>query len=536
MKGTIDRRYPNGEFQYGQNYSIEETRKHIKSIARVPKDLKKILKKLRDGALDKSYRSGGWTARQIIHHIADSHMNAYIRFKLAATENAPIIKPYEESLWAETEDAKHGAPKTSLKLLAALHIRWVDFLMSLSDDDLDRGYYHPASKRTVSIREAIALYAWHSKHHLSHIKMVAEGNVEKGSDRKKQSSSKGAGKTNSGKFTGIEPETIGAMPKKRVMSEDHKNKIRTAQQARRAAEKNAKPSVATTSISSAPKKRGPKPGNKTIAVGQKSDTQNNKTRTGSIQTSSTPAKRGRPSNPLLAAAKAAKAAIPKLSRAESMQKARAASAANRAAKGGTAPKKAAPEKTRRARRSSAEVAAEKAAKASAPKLSPAQVMEKARAAAAANRAAKGGAAPKKAAPEKTTRARRSSAEVAAEKAAKASAPKLSRAQVMEKARAAAAANRAAKAATAPKNAAPEKTTRARRSSADVAAEKAAKSSAPKLSRAQVMEKARAAAAANRAAKGQGQPSAKPMKDPSAPKLSQAQALEKARAARQSKKK
>ncbi len=89
MKEITDRRYPIGKFEYGKNYSIDETRKQIKSIARLPKELKKLIKKLRDGALDRSYRAGGWTARQVIHHIADSHVNAYVRFKLAATETAP---------------------------------------------------------------------------------------------------------------------------------------------------------------------------------------------------------------------------------------------------------------------------------------------------------------------------------------------------------------------------------------------------------------------------------------------------------------
>ena len=236
MKETTDRRYPIGKFEYGKNYSLDETRKQIKSIARVPKDLKKLLKKLRDGALDKSYRIGGWTARQVIHHLADSHLNAYVRFKLAATETAPIIKPYEENLWAEIEDAKHGSPKTSLKLLSALHSRWIDFLMSLSDDDLDRGYFHPASKRTVSLREAIALYAWHGKHHLAHIKIVADGNIEKASDSKKSSASKSKRTKGGNKSIANVSLEAGAKPKKRVMSEAHKAKIRAAQQARRATE------------------------------------------------------------------------------------------------------------------------------------------------------------------------------------------------------------------------------------------------------------------------------------------------------------
>jgi len=472
MKEITDRRYPIGKFDYGKNYSIEETRKHIKAIARLPKELKKTLKKLRDGALDKPYRAGGWTARQVIHHLADSHMNAYVRFKLAATENAPIIKPYEETLWAETEDGKHGSAKTSIKLLAALHDRWVDFMTSLSDDDLERGYYHPASKRTVSLREAIALYAWHAKHHLEHIKMVAEGNLEKAV--KKDKHHKLAPPLNTPKESAKSTAATldaGKEPKKRVMSEAHKAKIRAAQQARRASEKSEKPVGSTTEIAVLPKKRGPKPG-----------------------------------------LKAAKAAL-----------ATSVSATKPAAKVAIAP-----EKPKRFRRTAAEVAAEKAAKAAQPKLTRAEAMERARAKAAANRAAKAATAPKKVAPEKPKRFRRTAAEVAAEKAAKAAQPKLSRAEVMERARAVAAANRAAKAATAPKKVAPEKPKRIRRSAEEVAAEKAAKAAQPKLSRAEAMERARAKAAANRAAKGLP---VKPKKDPNAPKLTRQQALEKARAAK-----
>ena len=169
-------RYPIGMFEYGKEYSNLDTLRHIREIADLPKKLKKIVKKLREGALDKTYRQHGWTVRQVVHHLADSHINAYVRMKLAVTENAPIVKPYEEQLWAETEDGKHGSAGMSLKLLSALHKRWVFFLSHLSDEDLDKVYYNPSSKRTIQLREAIALYAWHGKHHLAHVKLVADGN------------------------------------------------------------------------------------------------------------------------------------------------------------------------------------------------------------------------------------------------------------------------------------------------------------------------------------------------------------------------
>ena len=136
-------RYPIGNFEYGKSYSLEDTKKHIKTIAKFPKELKKLLKKLSNQSLDVSYRPGGWTVRQVVNHIADSHMNAYMRMKLAVTERTPIIKPYEEGLWAETEDSKQGSVKVSMRLLNALHRRWVQFLESLSEEDLEKGYFHP---------------------------------------------------------------------------------------------------------------------------------------------------------------------------------------------------------------------------------------------------------------------------------------------------------------------------------------------------------------------------------------------------------
>ena len=168
-----DRRYPVGKFESGKTWSLDDTRKHIKILARFPKDLKRALKKLKNTELDTPYRPGGWTARQVANHLADSHMNGYIRMKLAVTEPTPIIKPYEESAWAETQDGKNASVKLSLRLLGALHKRWVMFLESLSEEDLERGYFHPEQKRVISLNEGIALYAWHSRHHIAHIKLVS---------------------------------------------------------------------------------------------------------------------------------------------------------------------------------------------------------------------------------------------------------------------------------------------------------------------------------------------------------------------------
>ncbi|MEO6039654.1 MAG: YfiT family bacillithiol transferase, partial [Saprospiraceae bacterium] len=242
MKEQDNRRYPIGPFEYGQAYSLDDTRKHIRALDRFPKELKKAVKKLRGSELDKVYRSGGWTARQVIHHIADSHMNAYIRMKLAVTENTPIIKPYEESLWAQTEDGAHGSVKMSIKLLSALHARWVNFLESLTEEDLERAYYNPASKRTVQMQEAIALYVWHSQHHLHHIRLVSDGkgesepasapDIDTRSTAGAQSLPKRSGPNSK---AGKAIAAAATAPKKRGMSEEHKDKIRASHQARRAA-------------------------------------------------------------------------------------------------------------------------------------------------------------------------------------------------------------------------------------------------------------------------------------------------------------
>ncbi|MCC7505291.1 MAG: putative metal-dependent hydrolase, partial [Saprospiraceae bacterium] len=172
MRTLQELKYPIGQFTYGQSYTFDETRKNIKSIARTPKQLKKLLKKANNAQLESTYRKGGWTIRQIVNHLVDSHVNAYVRMKLAVTENAPIIKPYEENLWANTEDGKSGSVKSAIKLLSALHRRWVEFMESLSEEELERVYFHPANQRHVPLTESIALYSWHSRHHLAHIRIA----------------------------------------------------------------------------------------------------------------------------------------------------------------------------------------------------------------------------------------------------------------------------------------------------------------------------------------------------------------------------
>ncbi len=179
MSDLHSRRYPIGEFEYGKTYSIEQTKKNIEFLADFPQKLKKVIRKASSLELDTPYRRGGWTVRQVVHHLADSHVNAYIRMKLAVTEIVPVVKPYEEDRWAELEDGREGPVKVSLSLLKAIHRRWVRFMSVLSADDLERAYYHPVLQMSIPLTEAIALYVWHSKHHLAHIRLVTDASNSK---------------------------------------------------------------------------------------------------------------------------------------------------------------------------------------------------------------------------------------------------------------------------------------------------------------------------------------------------------------------
>ncbi|CAN5615787.1 bacillithiol transferase BstA [soil metagenome] len=175
MQDLNSLRYPIGDFIYGQSYSPEDTNQHIAVIDQLPVKLTELVGKWGDDRLDTPYRPEGWTIRQLVHHIADSHMNAYVRTKLALTENNPTISPYEEAEWAKLPDYELDVA-ISLVLLRSLHARWVQVLKSLSETDLQRTYFHPGSQRTVGLTEVIANYAWHCEHHFQHAFRLAERN------------------------------------------------------------------------------------------------------------------------------------------------------------------------------------------------------------------------------------------------------------------------------------------------------------------------------------------------------------------------
>ncbi|MEM9556131.1 MAG: YfiT family bacillithiol transferase [Acidobacteriota bacterium] len=163
-----DLRYPIGQFDHEGPVSDAELEAWIDQIEALPGALRAAVDGLDDAQLDTRYRPGGWTLRQVVHHVPDSHLNAYIRFKWALTETEPIIKAYDEVGWAALADIPSVPISTSLDLLAALHARWVLLLRSLTRDDLARGFIHPDSG-PVQLAWNVGNYAWHGRHHLAHI-------------------------------------------------------------------------------------------------------------------------------------------------------------------------------------------------------------------------------------------------------------------------------------------------------------------------------------------------------------------------------
>ena len=161
-------RYPIGKFSPPVSYIIEDQRKWISELRNLPGKVRNAIMPLNETQLDTPYRTGGWTLRQVVHHLADSHMNSLIRFKLALTENNPTIKPYEEADWALLPDYRLPV-ESSLKMLEGIHIHMVALFESFTENEWDRTYMHPASGDTATLKKGLALYAWHSRHHLAHL-------------------------------------------------------------------------------------------------------------------------------------------------------------------------------------------------------------------------------------------------------------------------------------------------------------------------------------------------------------------------------
>lgn len=163
----MEEKYPIGKFEFDGEITDSVIKQWINEIEMLPKLLREAVSDLTNEQLDTPYRSGGWTVRQVVHHLSDSHMNAYVRFKLALTEENPIIKPYKEGEWAKLPDYKLPID-VSLSLLESLHIRWTKLLHSLNPADMDKTFIHP-DLGEVSVGKNIGIYAWHGRHHLAHI-------------------------------------------------------------------------------------------------------------------------------------------------------------------------------------------------------------------------------------------------------------------------------------------------------------------------------------------------------------------------------
>jgi uncharacterized damage-inducible protein DinB len=167
----MDPRYPVGKFAVDAEVTAEKRRGWISQLDALPRDLSKALAALPPAGLDTPYREGGWTVRQVVHHLADSHLNAYTRIKLALTEDSPLLKTYEEQLWAELPDGKDADPALSVAILDGVHRRLTILLQSLKPEQFGRRAEHPANG-PMTVDSLVQMYAWHCRHHLGHIGLV----------------------------------------------------------------------------------------------------------------------------------------------------------------------------------------------------------------------------------------------------------------------------------------------------------------------------------------------------------------------------
>ncbi len=173
MTGALDLRYPIGE-EVILPYSDREKENRLADILFLPRQLEYAVINLDEKQLLTPYREGGWNIKQVVHHVADSHMNGYTRFKLGLTEDNPTVKPYDEVKWALLPDVNNVPINISLTLLHALHARWYEIAKNVSAEEWSRTVYHPGSKRTMSVWDVLGSYAWHGRHHTAHITSLRE--------------------------------------------------------------------------------------------------------------------------------------------------------------------------------------------------------------------------------------------------------------------------------------------------------------------------------------------------------------------------
>jgi DinB superfamily len=166
-------KYPIGRFEMPTVITDKLYHEAVSTLAKFPAALQETLHFLPEGALDLTYREGGWTGRQVVHHLADSHMHCLIRLKWTLTEESPTIKPYLEALWAELPDGKEFPVGASIQMIQGIHARLSQLLVKINSDERNRTYFHPESNRTFSIQEMAILYAWHCKHHMGHLLILS---------------------------------------------------------------------------------------------------------------------------------------------------------------------------------------------------------------------------------------------------------------------------------------------------------------------------------------------------------------------------
>ncbi|HLB54990.1 MAG TPA: putative metal-dependent hydrolase [Gemmatimonadales bacterium] len=164
-----DPRYPIGKLTIPGEITPVHREGWIGEIADAPGQLRTAVHGLGEAQFDTPYREGGWTVRQVVHHLPDSHLNAYVRFKLALTEDNPVVKPYQEARWAELPDTRDTTIGVSLVLLEALHRRWVVLLRAMAEADWGRTFFHPEQQKSLRLDRVLAMYAWHGRHHVGHI-------------------------------------------------------------------------------------------------------------------------------------------------------------------------------------------------------------------------------------------------------------------------------------------------------------------------------------------------------------------------------
>lgn len=170
---SVDLKYPIGKHQMVP-FSQEEKEARLADILFLPRMLEYAVLNLNDDQIQTPYREGGWTVNQVIHHVADSHMNAFIRFKLGLTEDNPTIKPYIQSAWGDTADVTAVPVNLSITLLHSLHHRWYELLKTIDDEQWERTIYHPEQERKITLWELLLIYAWHGKHHAAHVTNLRE--------------------------------------------------------------------------------------------------------------------------------------------------------------------------------------------------------------------------------------------------------------------------------------------------------------------------------------------------------------------------